>query len=180
MPKTSQLDPFLIFQHASHFHESDHRLRNTVPRDQPDQVPLVAHPAMVLSVFASELYLKCLLCIEMGKVRNTHNLKVLFRDLQPATRRRLEDLWDQDVQRPERRRVFDHIRSLPMGRDLRLDLIYALDIGANSFTELRYFYETQRSHFLLGEFPNLLRLVVLEKCPLWGMARDAPVVPVDD
>jgi hypothetical protein len=57
------LDPLKIFEHATRFHESDHRLRNTVPRDSPKDFSLVGHPAMVLSVFASELYLKCLLCV---------------------------------------------------------------------------------------------------------------------
>lgn len=162
-----KFDPFRIFEHASHFHESDHRLRNTVPQDRPDQIPLIAHPAMVLSVFASELYLKCLLCAETGNVPAEHNLKKLFARLQPATRRRLEDLWDADVRRPERKKVLDHIRTLPGGDALRLDLPYALDIGANSFIELRYFYEKQKSYFLLGDFPNLLRKVVLERFPGW-------------
>lgn len=176
MPKSPQtrLDPFKIFEHASHFHESDHRLRNTVPPDKPEQVPLIAHPALVLSVFASELYLKCLLCIETGRVPNTHNLKALFRDLQPATRRRLEDLWDHDIRRPERQKVLDHIRTLPRGKELRLDLDYALDIGANSFTQLRYLYETTQSYFLLGDFPNLLRMVILERFPSWASVPPTP------
>lgn len=75
MPSQAKLDPLRIFQHASRFHESDHRLRNSVPRDKPEQFPLIAHPAMVLSAFASELYLRCLLCIEPGIVPNTPNLK---------------------------------------------------------------------------------------------------------
>ena len=90
----ARLDPFRIFEHASHFHESDHRLRKTVPASKPEQIPLIAHPAMVLSVFASELYLKCLLCAEKDEVPNDHNLQILFNGLMPQTRRALEDLWD--------------------------------------------------------------------------------------
>jgi hypothetical protein len=165
----SALDPLKIFEHATHFHESDHRLRNTVPADRPDQIPLIAHPAMVLSVFASELYLKCLLCVETGSVPITHNLKVLFRDLQPMTKRALEDLWDEDIRRPERRSVLDHIRGLPNGSALKLTLPYVLDIGANSFVQLRYFYESQESYFLLGDFPNLLRKVIVERFPSWAV-----------
>jgi hypothetical protein len=159
LPKP-KYDPFKIFEHASHFHESDHRLRNSAPHDKPDQIALIAHPAMALSAFASELYLKCLLCIETGNVPTGHNLKKLFDALQPATRHRLEDLWDADIRRPERARTLDHIRTLPGGSGLRLDLFYALDVGADSFIELRYFYEKRQSYFLIGDFPNqLLRLV---------------------
>jgi hypothetical protein len=173
--KTTNLDPFKIFEHASRFHESDHRLRNTVPRDRPDQLPLIAHPAMMLSAFACELYLKCLLCIETGqRPPPTHNLKTLFRGLQPTTRRRLEDLWDQDIRRPERRKVLDHIRTLPRGAELKLDLPYVLDIGANSFLELRYFYEKNETYFLLSNFPNLLRRVIIERFPSWGQAQSTP------
>ena len=161
------LDLQTIFQHASNFHESDHRLRNTVPRDKPEQLPLIAHPAMVLSAFASELYLKCLLCIETGTVPPTHNLKNLFKRLQPNTQRRLEELWDTDIRRPERQRSIEHMCQLPRGNELRLDLLYALDMGANAFTELRYYYEKQSSYFLLSDFPNLLRAVILERMPSW-------------
>ncbi len=168
------LDPFRIFEHASHFHESDTRLRNPVPLDHPEQIPLIAHPSMVLSVFATELYFKCLLCAEKGHVPNTHNLKALFRDLQLMTKRRLEDLWDEDIRRPERMKAIDVIRTLPKGDQLQLNLPYLLDIGANSFTELRYFYETQSTYFLLGDLPNLLRKIILERFPGWDQIPPNP------
>jgi HEPN domain-containing protein len=44
---------------------------------------------MVLSVFASELYLKCLLCVENDSVPNSHNLKLLFEKLEVKTRHEL-------------------------------------------------------------------------------------------
>ena len=118
-PQTA-FDPLKIFVHASRFHNSEKRLRNSVPADKPEDVPQIAHPAMVLSVFASELYLKCLLTIETGKAPPTHNVKALFRDLQPTTRKRLEELWDQAIQRPHRRRAMKHIRTLPGGQNLRV------------------------------------------------------------
>ena len=90
---------FKIFVHASHFHESDHRLRNTVPADRPDQLPLVAHPSMVLSAFATELYLKCLLCLETGRAPHGHHLRNLFDQLLPETRERLKALWDRGHQK---------------------------------------------------------------------------------
>jgi hypothetical protein len=175
MPKPPRggLEPLKIFVHASHFHESDHRLRNTVPLDQPKQLVLIAHPSLVLSVFASELYLKCLLCVETGLVPETHNLKLLFGKLLPLTQHRLEELWDADVRRPERAKLFDFIRTLPEGKSLRLDLRHLLDIGANAFIEFRYVYEGKRSYFLLSDFPDLLRKVIIERFPAWE-AKSAP------
>jgi hypothetical protein len=178
-PSKPTLDPFRIFEHASHFHESDRRLSGSAPPDRPDLALLIAHPTMVLSAFASELYLKCLLCAETGRVPPQHNLKSLFRLLQPLTRRRLEDLWDEDIRRPARAKVMDLIRTLPGGERLRLDLPYAIDVGANSFIELRYIYENLAgTYFLLHDFPNLLRKVILERFPDWedrkGLERRQP------
>ena len=148
-PRKTSLDPFKIFQHASRFHASDHRLRNTFDASKPHEIGVIAIPANVLSVFASELYLKCLLCVETGIVPDTHNLKALFKRLKPVTRRALEDLWDADIRLPHRQKVLDLIRTMPEGKNLRPDLIYALDVGANSFIELRYFYEKKKAFFLL-------------------------------
>jgi len=163
-----------IFVHASHFHESDHRLRNRVPANRPDQVPLVAHPSMVLSAFASELYLKCLLCLETGRAPQIHHLRNLFDKLLPETRERLKSLWDSDIKRAERQRVLEHIRTLPDGHRLRVDLPSVLVLGANAFQELRYFYETEKSFFLLSDFPNLLRTVILERMPWWVTVAPPP------
>jgi|SRR5215471_8748454 len=165
-PKKS-LDPFKIFQHASRFHESDRRLRGTFHPSNPYDIGIIVLPSSVLSVFASELYLKCLLCIERGTFPDTHNLKTLFKKLLPSTRRALEDLWDADVRLPHKRQVLDLIRAMPEGKNLRPDLIYALDVGANSFTELRYFYEKKEPFFLLNDFPDMLRKVILDRFPAW-------------
>ena len=58
------------------------------------------------------------------------------------------------------------------GKNLRPDLIYALDVGANSFIELRYFYEKQEAFFLLDEFPNMLHKVILNRFPAWRTGLD--------
>ncbi len=161
------LDPHEIFLHAYHFHESDHRLRKGLSSEDIDEVALIAHPSMVLCAFASELYLKCLLCIETGKVPREHHLKSLFLRLESSTRKRLEDLWNESLRRPERQRELNCIRKLPEGDRLQFDLLYILGIGANAFEELRYLYETKRSYFLLHDFPDMLHTVILERFPDW-------------
>jgi hypothetical protein len=123
---------------------------------------------MVLSAFASELYLKCLLCAEHGKVPNEHNLKTLFLQLAQSTRRRIEELWDEDIKQPHRKAIFDRIRAIPGEENQQFNLLYALNISANAFSDLRYFYETQQAFFILDEFPDILRKVTLENYPPWA------------
>jgi len=178
-PPKASLDPFKIFQHASRFHAGDYRLRSTL---DASNIGMIAISANVLSVFTSELYLKCLLCVETRIVPDTHNLKALFKRLKPVTRRALEDLWDADIRLPHRQKVLDLIRTMPEGKNLRPDLIYALDVGANSFIELRYFYEKKKAFFLLDEFPNMLRKVILNRFPAWetGLDTTSPLEVLGD
>jgi len=161
------LDPREIFLHAYHFHECDHRLRKGPSSKDLDEVALIAHPSMVLCAFASEIYLKCLLFIETGKVTRGHDLKGLFLRLDPLTRKRLEDLWNESLGRPEKQREFACIRKLPEGDQLQPDLLNVLGLGSNAFEELRYLYETKSSKFLLGDFPDMLHAVILERFPEW-------------
>lgn len=178
-PPKKGLDPLKIFLHAGRFHKSfDLLLKSVKPEDGSktlDQdIGIVSHPAMVLSVFSSELYLKSLLCLERDEVPDSHNLKVLFEGLQVATRHAIDDLWDIDIRRPEKQAILEKIRALPRGEDLRTDLRYAIDVGANSFIELRYFYEKEHTNFLLQDFPFVLRSAILDRMPTWGAVRPSP------
>jgi HEPN domain-containing protein len=101
-PAKKGLDPLKIFIHASNFHKSyEMLLRSAVPEgtQQADEniVAIIGHPALMISAFASELYLKCLICVETDAVPNTHDLNVLFRALRVSTRHELDTLWDYDI-----------------------------------------------------------------------------------
>jgi hypothetical protein len=174
----SGLEPLKIFQHAAGFHQSYRRLLNTVanaPKETKERdMGIISMPAMALSAFASELYLKCLLCVESDNVPSEHNLQSLFNRLQPATRRELDDLWDAEIQLPHKKKMIENMRTLPRGEELRLDLRYALDVGAGSFMDLRYFYEKEQAFFLLFEFPDMLRIVILRRFPHWESAVPKP------
>jgi hypothetical protein len=150
-PKTG-IDPLKIFLHAGSFHKSyDLLCKSVVPKDgeppSEQDVGIIAHPSMMLSVFSSELYLKCLICMETGAVPDGHNLKLLFETLSVPARREIDDLWDADIRHPGKAAAIERIRTTPTGKNLRLDLRYALDVGANSFAELRYFYEKEATFF---------------------------------
>jgi hypothetical protein len=165
---SAAIDPREIFLHAYHFHECDHRLRKGPSSKDIDEVAIIAHPSMVLSAFASELYLKCLVYVDTGNVPRGHDLKGLFLRLDSSTKKRLEDLWNESLKRPERQKELDRIRGLPEGDQLQTNLLSVLVKCSNAFQELRYLYETKRGYFLLHDFPDMLRTVIPERFPDWG------------
>lgn len=83
---------------------------------------IISHPLLVLSAFASELYLKCLITIETNETPDGHDLERLFARLQVPTRHEIDGLWDTDIRSPEKREVIDQIRQMSHGANLRLDL----------------------------------------------------------
>jgi hypothetical protein len=59
--------------------------------------------------------------------------------LKVETRHELDDLWDEDIRRPERQPILEQIKQQPGGDQFRMDLRFALAKGKNAFIELRYF-----------------------------------------
>jgi hypothetical protein len=163
--KRSAPDPDKIFAHASKFFWTDKYLRSK--STTAEMVPMVAHPAMVLSAFASELYLKCLLAIEESKVPDTHDLHDLFCRLNTKTQQRVEALWDEHIQHPDRAKVLDYIENVLKQGSVPRKLSWALEVGNRAFEELRYIYEVDKPSikFVLGDLPELLRRVAIEKRP---------------
>jgi len=175
------LDPLKIFKHATGFHQSYLRILNSIPSDAPQEIKeqdvgLISMPTMALSAFTSELYFKCLLCVEIDEVPNEHNLKFLFGLLKNETKREIDDLWDIDIRQPHRQPMIEYMRTLPKGDKVKLDLRYALDVGADSFMDLRYFYEREQVYFLLTDFPTILRKVILRRFPGWESALPKPSI----
>jgi hypothetical protein len=90
-----KVDPYRIFQQADNFFKAQETLYRTVQREPPSAQNLVL-PALVLSAFASELFLKCLIGIETDATPPVgHNLFVLFKRLSNPTRKRLEERFEK-------------------------------------------------------------------------------------
>jgi hypothetical protein len=68
-----------------------------VPLENTHNVATLAEPLAVLSALTTELFLKCLICIETGDTPRGHDLKELFDQLSVATRTRIQDLWDSGI-----------------------------------------------------------------------------------
>jgi hypothetical protein len=150
-----------IFAHA----ESFYRALDTIHRQDRNFVGNVALPLGVLTTFASELYFKCAIFIETGKMTKGHYLYDLFTKLSPKSQARLEELWDH-VTAP-REEVLRNTE-LSMGRKLPRDLRSNLIECNKAFEDLRYLYELEKPKkfvFNIGDLPRPLRALVLELKP---------------
>lgn len=162
-PTLQNINPRDIFAHADRFHWAESSLRNA----STSQLALkFAHPAMVLSAFASELYLKCIHCIDSGLVPPGHDIEKLFNGLPHLRRARITQIWDAKMVNDDAE-LQKHDRAL--GFKIPRDLPTALKDCSRGFEQLRYVYENPEDvKFYIVEFPRVLRPAILEIQPAWG------------
>jgi hypothetical protein len=169
-------DPFKIFMNAERFRQADLLLRCV----QDSRLAVaVASPALILSAFASEVYLKCIICIETGELAHGHHLKNLYRRIGPQTRSAIEGAWDEYVSSPLKQRLYAALSSVN-GSPIPTDLDWTLSEGSSAFTSLRYLHEVEdsKTKFLLGDLPNILRDVIIRIKPEWANMVHGPMTPV--
>jgi len=152
------IDPRNVFQLACKFAATEQYVRS---RDNP-KAGFMASPSMVLSAFAIELFLKCLLLLEGKEIDRIHSLNVLYRRLSHKQKRRIEEVWEQEA-RPK----LDELRR-KFGLPHPTDLPNALVTCARAFEHMRYGYEDpERQVFYLGELPTILWRIILDILPEW-------------
>lgn len=158
---------------AERFRISDHVLRKAA-NDQ--NRASVAGPGMVLSAFASELYLKCIFALETGRVTDGHELRTLFNLLSEERRLEIEQRWDAYNDTQDRRRLYATIENFE-GAAIPRDLRWSLRKGNDAFTQLRYIHEPemQNAIFVLGDFPGILRQVIISIRPEWAVLSHGPL-----
>jgi HEPN domain-containing protein len=169
-------DPFKMFMNAERYRRADLLLRSA---QDPQLAVAVASPALILSAFASEIYLKCIICLQTGALAHGHHLKKLFRQISPKTRRKIEQRWDAYASAPQKQRLYAALSSMN-GSPVPTSLEWTLSEGSNAFTSLRYLHETDenKTKFLLGDFPNMLREEIVELKPEWANLVHGPMKPV--
>jgi hypothetical protein len=161
---TKTIDPFDVFKQAWDFMHCDEILRGT---DHPGQMAIVVRPAIVLSAFASELFLKCLLLIEGKGTHNTHDLHVLYKKLSKGTQALIKSKWDF----PTRRAADIALTEKMSGQKMPTDFESALSRGGKAFKYMRYIFEDPLStDFFLADLPRMLQAVILELKPEWNHA----------
>lgn len=98
----------------------------------------LAEPIIVLGALTTELFLKCLICIETGNTPHGHDLRKLFDKLSAATRTHIENLWDNGIAM-SRSEEWDDLERI--GLKMPRDLPSALANGSDTFERIRYSYE---------------------------------------
>jgi hypothetical protein len=151
------LDPRSVFQFACKFAAAEMHIRS---RDNP-KAAFMASPSMVMSAFAIELFLKCLLVLEGKEYGRIHSLDVLYQKLSPKQKRRIEEVWDREA-RPKVEKLNQQFGLGPS------DLPNALVTCGRTFEHMRYGYEDpDRQAFYLGELPTILWRIILDIHPEW-------------
>jgi hypothetical protein len=161
-------DPLQVFNHACRFLGTDQALRKVFGGS--DWGIIIGPPTMVLSAFASELFLKCLLILETGEApENIHPLHVLYRRVSHKRRRRIEELWDNDA-RPK-------LAGLAQALNLPTDLPNALFQCSKAFEQLRYAYENNFNNvrYYIGDFPWIVMRAIVEVKPEWTPSEPPPI-----
>ena len=134
----------------------------------------IGNAAVVTSAMASELFLKCLICLETGKAPRGHYLKELFDRLTPETRRWICMIWDAEVV-PIRAELWDQIEGHQgRGKIVPRDLSTALSMANKTFEKVRYAYEDELEGvaYMLSDLPTILKRVILAMRPEWhGLSR---------
>jgi hypothetical protein len=154
------IDPRAVFELAFRFCLADEHIR----KENNMQAPMMAAPSMVMSAFASELLLKCLLLIENCEIVQTHRLDKLFQQLSHTQKRRIDAIWEAKA-RP-RVEGFCRMYGLPS------DLANALVTCGQAFERLRYGYEDpDKQRFYIAELPRILCEVIIEDRPEWRAIR---------
>ena len=144
-----------IFFQAGAFHLAAGRLaQNGVPH-----IPLLI-AQVVNSSLSSELYLKCVILIETGKVPHEHDLELLFDELKNETKEIIEREWDAET--AQRSAVLDEIDRRAGSPVTPRKLKDALNKEGKAFVNWRYAHEPgELCNFSLGNFPGIVRKHIL-------------------
>lgn len=165
----SQIDPSKIYMKADGFSAAHDLLARA---EVPIHVRMLTGTAgIVLSALACELFLKCLVLIETGKLERGHHLKHLFDRLEMNTKRSIRSIWDAEIV-PRQKLLWDAFER-ETGSKISRDLPTALSRSKGAFEKLRYSYEgdVENIDYVLNELPWILKRVILARHPEWKQLR---------
>ena len=83
--------------HAVGFHAAENALGTLINQPNTQLAAQVVEPTMVLSAFTTELFLKCLICLETTLTPQGHDSFELFEQLKPATQQKLVHIWNTHI-----------------------------------------------------------------------------------
>ncbi len=164
VPPTPELK---IFMQAERFRRARHALDKTA--DVEIKVGWLGVPLVTISAFAIELFLKCLLLIEGGKLTKVHDLDYLFGLLPEHVRKEIEALWDARPQPDEVQWAFiESQNKIKVPRDLRGQIRESKD----AFVRIRYGFENASEiRFYIDQLADILWSVIVKRRPIWARLK---------
>lgn len=169
-PPLENIDPLQIFLQANEFHVAEDALGKLSTSANVQWARQLMQPNMVLSALTTELFLKCLVCLETKLTPQGHHLSELFKQLSPETIRQITHLWDTQIV-PAREALWNAIENDPSRQKIRRDLPGALLAANRAFEKIRYSYEPgSGGTFYIGDLPRILHRVILQMKPEWANA----------
>jgi hypothetical protein len=130
------IDPKILYLHATSFYHVNEMLSNLDFDNDPQSAADVGPAYIVLSALTSELFLKCLICIETGEAQTGHHLSYLYGKLSQGTQTRIKEIWDNDLVK-HRADHWDRLEAA-LGRKIDRNLLAALKGGDTTFEKMRY------------------------------------------
>ncbi|HEY5305833.1 MAG TPA: hypothetical protein VIJ52_04105 [Pseudolabrys sp.] len=129
----------------------------------------MAVPVCVMSVFATEIFLKTLVGLQGHEPMYTHRLDKLFRVLGNPIQNKITKLWDKSLAAGIGT-LFDAMEK-DSGERIPRDLLSILRECSDSFELMRYIYEGTLPKFYIYELPRILRNIIIEMKPEWGTIK---------
>ena len=158
-PVRASPQPVDVYRHAVLFLATDGYLRHQVEED-PGLMTMLRYPGILVSAFACELLLKCLILLDDRAPKDTHNLLTLFEQLTTGHAAIVERHWDvlslkwKDAIDADEKQF-----NVKIPRDLKTALT---DCG-EAFKLIRYVYENPKKPlFYISHLPLSLRRSVEE------------------
>jgi hypothetical protein len=121
-------------------------------------------PMAILSAFATEIYLKCLLLLETGSFQSGHDLRTLFDALDNQTKTEVRTRFDAHASSDG---LFEKLRR---DRGWSMDFDWCLDSSRKAFNKFRYLYETPLEldeGCFVRLIMNALRETIVQRFPTW-------------
>ena len=157
-------DPWHVYNHGLRFLKADDHMRRSCAQDAA-LINSLIFPAMTLSAFAAELFLKSLLIVEGTTPPGSHNSNTLFKRLHNKTKEALRIRWDGNVAAREKE-LAENERRLDV--QIPRDLDTALADCGDAFEKMRYLYEDPINvKFYITDLAGIVRDHIIVVRPDW-------------
>lgn len=167
--KANKTNPREVFSAASGYLAAYVAL--STASDQSDQqLSDLIMPKCAIHALSTEIYLKCLILVESGKLHHHHDLARLYALISQESKDRIEKEWeDYWIEQPRRQYPPEVADNLPDALKEPRSLKVSLRASRHAHEIFRYIYEPDKpdAGMFIHPLPWFLHKLILEKHPEW-------------